>query len=76
MTATGYSGKLYLFAKGINDQAEYVNTFDGSNWSGWSAVPGGGTTDAAMTATGYSGRLYLFAKGINDQKEYVNVATF
>src|SRR3954466_8831827 len=46
-----FNGKLYVFGIGIDDHQHYVNTFDGLTWSGWSAVPGGGTTlvsDAAV----------------------------
>lgn len=78
--ATGVDEQVYLFGKGINDRQIYLNVLrvdavDPSvfreNWTGWSAVPGGGTTDAALCATAYAGRLLLFAKGI-DRAIYVN----
>jgi hypothetical protein len=36
------------------------STMDGTNWSGPSAVPGNGTTDAAVNASVFNGQLYLF----------------
>jgi pimeloyl-ACP methyl ester carboxylesterase len=65
--------KLRIFVKGIGDRQIYYNTFDGTSWSGWGAVPGGGTTDASIAATVYRGRIYIFVKGIGDKKVYVNV---
>ena len=41
-------------------------------WSGWRAVPNGGTTNVAPFAVNYSGKLYLFTVGIGDQHVYVN----
>ncbi len=65
---------LLLFAKGIQDQRIYVNGINDAsrNWTGWSEVAGGGTTDVALAATEYQQKLFLFAKGINDRREYVN----
>jgi len=45
---------------------------DGTNWSGWGEVSGGGTTDVALSAAVFGNRLYLFAKGIDDKRIYVN----
>ena len=80
--AIGVDEKVYLFGKGINDRQIYLNILHvdadpdprvfHENWTGWSAVPGGGTTDAALCATAYAGRLLLFAKGIDDRAIYVN----
>jgi hypothetical protein len=67
-----YHGKLYLFGIGINDHGHYMNTFNGVQWSGWSPVPGGGTTLLADTAAVCYGKLYLFGIGINDHEHYVN----
>src|SRR5215510_4272573 len=36
-------------------------------WSGWSEVPGGGTTYAPLCAVAHRGQLYLFEKGDNNQ---------
>ncbi|MBB5421745.1 hypothetical protein [Paraburkholderia atlantica] len=49
-----------------------MKTFDGVTWSGWSAVPGGGTTLLPDTAVSYNGKLYLFGIGIGDHGHYVN----
>jgi len=69
---TVYHNKLYVFGIGIKDQAHYVNTFDGSRWSGWSQVPGGGTTAIPDAAVVFRDRLYLFAVGIKDHAHYAN----
>jgi hypothetical protein len=47
------------------------------NWSGWSEVPGNGTTDVALSAAcdGFDRPLYLVGKGINDQRIYLNTLT-
>jgi hypothetical protein len=37
-----------------------VNTFDRNAWSGWSAVPGDGTTQLSDTATVFQNKLYLY----------------
>ena len=58
---------------GIEDHGHYMNTFDGAKWSGWSAVPGDGTTLVSDAAAVYGGKLYLFGVGIKDHKHYVNV---
>jgi len=39
-------------------------------WSGFSAIPGGGTTDVSPSAVVYNNQLYLFAKGISDRHIY------
>lgn len=67
-----YNGRLYLFGIGIGDHGHYVKTFDGVSWSGWSALPGGGTTMLSDTAVSFRGRLYVFGIGINDHAHYVN----
>jgi hypothetical protein len=64
LAAASYEGSLFLFAKGIDDQAIYANVLDSlSDWSGWNPVGGDGTTDAGMSAAPFNDRLYLFAKG-------------
>ena len=82
--AIGVDEKVYLFGKGINDRQIYLNILHvdadpdplvfHENWTGWSAVPGGGTSDAALCATAYADRLLLFGKGtIDDRRIYMNV---
>src|SRR5262249_42034298 len=44
----------------------------GNGWTGWQAVSGGGTTDAALAAIA-DGRIYLFAKGIIDRGINLNI---
>jgi hypothetical protein len=44
-----------------------------SQFSGWSAVPGGGTTTLPDAATVYKDRLYLFGIGTGDHAHYVSV---
>jgi hypothetical protein len=65
---------LCLFAKSIGDGRIYFNSMDeAGTWSGWTEVPGGGTTDAALASETYGRELYLFGKGIDDKRIYVNV---
>jgi hypothetical protein len=65
----------YLFLTGTNNRI-YVNECDGwNNWSGWTEVPGGGTTNAALAAVtdaGIGSQLFLFAKGI-DERIFLNI---
>jgi hypothetical protein len=42
-----------------------------AQWSGWSAVPSGGTSDVGDTALVYNSKLYLFGIGINDHGHYL-----
>lgn len=47
--------------------------FGQETWSGWSEVPGGGTTLVSDAATAYGdGKLYLFGIGVNNHRHYVN----
>lgn len=86
-----YVNELFLFAKGINVPSEYVNSryLDGNNqnWTGWSQVPPGGTTNVAMAANydahdssdfgkQHGPALRLLAKGGADNRIYLNVCTF
>jgi hypothetical protein len=64
----------YLFGIGINDHAHYVNVLNGTTWSGWSPVPGGGTTNVADAATVYNRSLYLFGISERDHRHYVNAS--
>lgn len=77
-----FNGKVYLFAKGIDDRI-YVNIMDGAySWSGWNEVPGEGTTDTALAAEWIYDpvisdfRLYLFAKGGEDNRIYYNTKEY
>ncbi len=69
----GLGDKLYLFAVGINDHHHYVNSFDGTAWSGWTTVRGGGTTLHSDAATAFDNKIYLFAIGIADKQHYMNI---
>jgi len=80
LAAAVYNGKLFLFgvsafAGGVG--SEFVNVFDGAQWSGWSAVPGGGITNLGLTAAVFNGKLYLFGisafQGGGTGSEFVNV---
>jgi hypothetical protein len=62
-----------LFGIGINDHAHYVNTFNGTSWSGWTPVFGEGPSAVSDAATTYNGHLYLFSIGTYDHAHYVNV---
>ena len=66
---------LYLFDRGT-DNKTYVNTFNGTTWSGWSEVPGNGFTPDAPGAMAFAtsasvGQVDLFVRGTND-RIYVN----
>src|SRR5262245_53738150 len=64
---------IELFAKGISDKHIYTNQYVAANniWSGWTEVPGGATTNAALAAVNFQNTLYLFAVGL-DSQVYVN----
>ena len=57
--------EMHVCVRGTDD-ALHVNRFDGSDWSGWSAVPGGGRTFDAPAAIQFDGDLYLFVRGTDD----------
>jgi peptidoglycan/xylan/chitin deacetylase (PgdA/CDA1 family) len=65
---------LYLFVRGTDNKL-YVNTFtNGTTWSGWSQVPGNGSTPDAPGAMAYAtsetadqGQVNLFVRGTNDR---------
>ncbi|MBB5421746.1 hypothetical protein [Paraburkholderia atlantica] len=41
-------------------------------FSGWSQIPGGGTTATPDAVVAFNGKLYVFAIGINDHQHYVS----
>jgi hypothetical protein len=41
-------------------------------WSGWTQVPGGATTDVVLAAAAFNNQLYLFAKGLDDKRIYLD----
>jgi hypothetical protein len=49
-----------------------MSNFNGTVWSGWSEVPGRGTTDVALAATTLGPRVVIFEKGVADSKVYAN----
>jgi hypothetical protein len=58
--AAAYNGKLYLFGIGINDHGQYMNSFDGSTWSGWMPVKSGRQV-FQVAAVSYHDKLYVAA---------------
>jgi hypothetical protein len=67
-----FRNRLFLFAKGADDQKIYVNsTADVSGWSAWAEVGGFGRTAVGLTAARLKRCLLLFAVG-NDAGVYVN----
>lgn len=48
---------------------------EADSWSGWTEVPGGGTTDVALSASTFAGKVYLFGRGINDSRIYLNTGS-
>lgn len=82
IASNSYVDELVVFAKGIADREEYINSraLAGNNqgWVGWAQVPLGGTTNASLAASYNSqmSSLLLFAKGEKDNHAYVNICTF
>ena len=50
-----YRDRVHLFVRGT-DNAIYQNRFDGSSWTGWSQVPGGGLTTSAPGGHAWKGQ--------------------
>jgi hypothetical protein len=71
--AVVYRDTLYLFGIGKLGHHHYLNTFDGSNWSGWRALPGSGTARLADAAAVYQDKLYLFGVAITDNSQQMDV---
>jgi hypothetical protein len=61
LTASQPSNSLYLTVRG-NDNRIYYNTWNGSNWQGWNALPTGTTIDAPA-ATIVGDKLYFVVIG-------------
>lgn len=59
------TNELHLCVRGTDDGLHH-NRFDGSDWSGWSAVPGGGRTFDTPAAVEFAGELHLFVRGTDD----------
>jgi hypothetical protein len=70
--AVVYRNKLYLFGVGKAQHHHFVQTFDGTSWSGWHGLPGTGTTQLADAAAVYQDKLYLFGVGLSNDQQ-VNV---
>jgi hypothetical protein len=65
LAAAAFGDRLYLVAKGIDDNKIYINSArQDQPFEGWSEVQGGGRTDAALAAAAFGDRLYLVGKGI------------
>jgi hypothetical protein len=56
------SNTLSLFVRGTDNKI-YTNTFNGTTWSGWSQVPGNGSTIDSPAALG----AHLFVRGTNNR---------
>jgi hypothetical protein len=73
--AATLGNRIYIFAKGLQDNRIYVNSAaDGQAFGNWKEVEGNGTTDVALGAAALGERIYVFAKGLNDKRIYVNSA--
>jgi hypothetical protein len=68
-----YHDRLVLFGVGKVHHQHWLRTFDGTNWSGWQALPGSGTTKLADAAAVFQDKLYLFGVAISDNSQQVNV---
>src|SRR4030043_36626 len=42
-------------------------------WSGWTQIPGGATTDVALAAAAFNNKLYVLARGNGDKRIYFNM---
>jgi hypothetical protein len=71
-TGASYRNGIYLFAIGMGNIQHFVNVFDGARWSGWSRIPGGGTTRTADVAVVYQDSLYLFGLDATNHHHFVN----
>ena len=71
--------RLHVFLKGIDDQHIYDNattdTTGRTGWSGYTELPGSGSTNKALSAVVFQNKLYVFLKGINDQHVYYQVGS-
>lgn len=69
--------RLHVLFKGITDQHVYDNvtsdTTGMSGWSGYTELPGSGSTNVGLSAVSYQNSLYVFMKGINDGHVYYQV---
>jgi hypothetical protein len=70
-TDTGFT--LYLAVADQTDTLQ-ISTFDGSSWSGWTALPGVSTAAKPLIALNPDGGLSLYVTG-TDQQVYVNNAS-
>lgn len=74
-SATVLDGVLHLIVQGGitkgGDAPIYQNVLNGAVWSGWTEVPGGGTTPDGPATTRYGIALYLFVRAV-DGRVYVN----
>lgn len=70
--AVVYRDKVYVFGVGKVHHEHWMKTFDGSNWSGWSQVPGA-TTQLAEAAAVFQDKLYLFGVALADNSQQANV---
>jgi hypothetical protein len=59
--AISYSGKLYLFTVGIGDQHIYVNTYDGTAWSGPSLFSASTQTKQQVCGAVCNNKLVIYA---------------
>jgi hypothetical protein len=71
--AVVYQNNLWLFGIGKVQHQQWFKTFDGTHWSGWQMLPGGGTTRMADAAAVFQNKLYLFAVALADNSQTVNV---
>ena len=72
---TAWKDRVFLFCKGIDDKAVYLNQAAmGEKYGGWQEIQGDGHTDAALAATAWADRVFVFGKGIDDRAIYLNQA--
>ena len=76
LAASETLGKLYLTVRGMSDVI-WINTWNGTSWEGWTALPNGATIDSP-TATAVNNELHLVVRdnsGMALWSYYINLDT-
>ena len=73
--ASSLNNTAFCFATDLDGSISVNQAQEGSLFSGWFAVQGGGRTDAALAAAAVKDTLFIVGKGL-DQRIYLNQAKF
>jgi hypothetical protein len=66
-----FNGQQYLFVRGTNNRI-YRNIDTAGSWTGWSEIPGAGTTYSAPSPAVYGTQLYVYMQG-SDNRIYLKI---